>query len=102
MRIPIFKKTIIERNTSYIAEPLEKKITKILSGVSNEDLGMEKPLIYAERKEGVIANTNIRTDRFELAQAAMDKVTKKEISKRLPVTEKTKEGDKAETASTSD
>ena len=40
------------------------------------------PAVYTERKEGVRADTNIRTDRFELAVEATDKITKHKIARR--------------------
>ena len=33
-------------------------------------------MLYTERKEGVRASTNIRTDRFEIAVEAADKIAK--------------------------
>ena len=38
--------------------------------------------IYTEKKDGVQAAYNIRTDRFEIAAEAMDVLTKTEIAKR--------------------
>lgn len=40
------------------------------------------PLLYTDRKDGVVAAYNIRTDRWELAQDAMDKVAKSYRAKR--------------------
>ena len=40
------------------------------------------PIIYTDRKDGVQAGFNVRTDRFEVATEAMDKVSKSKIAKR--------------------
>ena len=40
------------------------------------------PLIYTERKEGVIPAYDVRTDRFEIAIEAMGKVVKSNVAKR--------------------
>ena len=40
------------------------------------------PIIYTERKEGVIPAYDVRTDRFEIAVEAMGKVVKSNIAKR--------------------
>lgn len=49
---------------------------------SGEPIENVAPLIYTERKEGVLAETNIRTDRFEVAQQAMDAVSRSYAAKR--------------------
>lgn len=53
---------------------LEQKIERMIS--NKEPIKDGAPLIYTERKEGVRASTNIRTDRFEVAIEGMDKVAK--------------------------
>lgn len=40
------------------------------------------PLVYTERKDGVRPEFDPRTDRFELAVDAMDKVTRDKLAKR--------------------
>lgn len=50
------------------------KIERIVN--NKEPIKDGAPLIYTERKEGVRASTNIRTDRFEVAVEGMDKVAK--------------------------
>ena len=49
---------------------------------NNEPVEGQAPLIYAERKEGIRAETNIRTDRWEIAIDAMSKVDKSYKAKR--------------------
>lgn len=55
-------------------EPIEHKIQRIMR--NKEPIKDGAPLIYTERKDGIIAAYNIRTDRFEIAAEAMDVVNK--------------------------
>ena len=58
---------------------LEDRVTKWTEeGTPIDD---SAPIIYTERKYGVFPEHDIRTDRFELAIDAMDKVTKSRIAK---------------------
>ncbi len=53
-------------------EPIEHKVERIVS--NKEPITDGAPEIYTERKEGVLSAYNIRTDRWEIAAEAMDKV----------------------------
>ena len=53
-------------------EPIEYKIERIVS--NKEPIKDGAPAIYTDRKDGVISAYNIRTDRWEIAAEAMDKV----------------------------
>lgn len=55
-------------------ERIETKVDRIVH--NNEPIKDGAPLIYTERKKGVQPEFNIRTDRFEVAIDAMDKVAK--------------------------
>ena len=68
-----YNRTLFSVNESYEAETLEQKIEKIMS--SKEPIDETAPIIYTERKKGVQPEYNIRTDRFEIALEAMDKVS---------------------------
>jgi len=70
----------LKANTSYIGETIEKKIRRIVN--NKEPITDGAPLIYTERSKGVEAQYNIRTDRFEIAVEAMDKVSKTYVAKR--------------------
>lgn len=61
-------------------EPIELKIERIVS--NKEPISDGAPAIYTERKEGVKAAYNIRTDRWEIATEAMDVVSKTTQAKR--------------------
>lgn len=73
-------KTSIKRNVSIEGETIEMKMRRILS--NNEPITDGAPVIYTERKDGVQPGYDIRTDRWEVAIEAMDKVTKSHQAKR--------------------
>lgn len=73
-------KTSISRSQQYEGESLEQKIERIIN--NKEPITDGAPQIYTERKDGIQAAYNIRTDRFEIAVEAMDKVTKTFQAKR--------------------
>lgn len=59
---------------TYQAEPREVKLRKIINGeASNMEDGVF-PTIYTEKKDGVQPEYDIRTDRFEVAIDAVDKI----------------------------
>lgn len=61
-------------NLAYQAEPREVKLRKIISGESNNMEDGVFPTIYTEKKDGVQPEFDIRTDRFEIAIEAIDKI----------------------------
>ena len=71
---------VIKYNKSYVGERLEEKIQRITS--NKEPIKDGAPLIFTERKEGVKPGYDVRTDRFEVALDAMDKIAKAEAAKR--------------------
>lgn len=74
------KKTTLKVNDSSEGETIEQKIRRIYN--NKEPITDGAPLVYTERNEGVKPEYDIRTDRFEIAVDAMDKVTKDKIAKR--------------------
>lgn len=78
---------------TYEAEPREVKLRKIINGeASNMEDGVF-PTIYTEKKDGVQPEYDIRTDRFEVAIDAMDKInqsTADQIAKNKGETESVK------------
>lgn len=74
------KRTSIVLNQSSEGESIEQKVERILN--NKEPITDGAPIIHTERKDGVGAGYNIRTDRFEVAVEAMDKVSKSHIAKR--------------------
>lgn len=61
-------------NLTYQAEPREVKLRKIISGESSNMEDGVFPTIYTEKKDGVQPEYDIRTDRFEVAIDAIDKI----------------------------
>lgn len=61
-------------NLAYQAEPREVKLRKIINGESNNMEDGVFPTIYTEKKDGVQPEFDIRTDRFEVAIDAIDKI----------------------------
>ena len=64
-------KSDIKRTPDQVGESIEEMIRRCTE--SNEPIEASAPLIYTEEKEGVQAQYDIRTDRFELALDAIDK-----------------------------
>lgn len=65
---------INDPNLAYQADPREVKLRKIINGESNNMEDGVFPTIYTEKKDGVQPEFDIRTDRFEVAIDAMDKI----------------------------
>ena len=49
---------------------------------NNEPITDGAPIIFTERKDGVLPEYDIRTDRWDIAITAMDKVNTDKIAKR--------------------
>lgn len=85
---------INDPNLTYQAEPREVKLRKIISGEANNMEDGVFPTIYTEKKDGVQPEFDIRTDRFEIAIDAMDKInqsTAEQIAKSKGETEALKD-----------
>lgn len=74
------QETSIKRNEGREGETIETKIERIVN--NNEPIKDGAKITFTERKDGVKPEFNIRTDRFEIALEAMDKVSKTHIAKR--------------------
>ena len=88
------KGCISNPNLTYQAEPREVKLRKIISGEANDMEDGVFPTIYTEKKAGVMPEYDIRTDRFEVALDAIDKINKStagKIAKNKGETEAVKE-----------
>lgn len=93
-KIPKMHETQLKVNTSVQGETLEMKIHRIVN--NKEPIKDGAPLIYTERKEGIRKSTNIRTDRFEVAIEASDKIAKSYKARReekAKATEAIKDGE---------
>jgi hypothetical protein len=83
-------------NNSYLGETLEMKVRRITE--LKEPITDGSPVIYTERSEGVKPEYNIRTDRFDIALDAMDKVNRSNLAKRMQVVNKESSKDEPNTA----
>lgn len=59
----------LKTTEEFIGQSLEEKVFQAVN--SNAPIESVAPMVYTERKDGVLPETNIRTDRFEIAQEAM-------------------------------
>lgn len=76
----LYKESLIDVNDTYEAESIEEKVFKMVN--NKEPIGNDVTPMYTERKDGVQPQFNVRTDRFDIAIEAMDKVTASAIAKR--------------------
>lgn len=76
----VFTKSSIEGTSLRSGEPIENKMRRVMS--NKEPITDGAPIIYTERKDGVLPGYNIRTDRFDAAIDAMDLVSKSHLAKR--------------------
>lgn len=79
-RIEIKNNSSLSINKSYEGESIEDKLERIIQ--QKEPITDGAPLVFTERKNGVMPEYNIRTDRFEVALNAMDAVQKSTMAKR--------------------
>lgn len=61
-------------------ETLETKVRRILT--NKEPIKDGAPIIYLERKDGVLPQYNVRTDRMEIALEAQDSIKRNLYAKR--------------------
>lgn len=73
--IPIFMGSI----EPYEGESIEMKVAKLIE--NNEPITDGAPIIYTEKKDGVLPQYDIRTDKWEIAQSAMDLANASKIAK---------------------
>lgn len=93
------KGCINDPNLTYQAEPREVKLRKIISGESSNMEDGVFPTIYTEKKDGVLPEHDIRTDRFEVAIDAIDKINQSvanQVAKSKGETEAVKDFGKGE------
>ena len=81
-------------NESTEGERIEEKVERLVN--NKEPIRDASPIIYTDKKEGVLPAYNPRTDRWEIAIEAMDKVHKSGLAKKDGVIEMNKGTDRAE------
>lgn len=77
---PKFYPRPIKTNYQYqVGESIEAKVRRITE--NNEPITDGAPIIYTNRDDGVLAAYNIRTDRWDIAQQAMEAVNQANLAK---------------------
>lgn len=79
-KTPLYHATELQSEERPEGETIEQKIERIVN--SGEPITDGAPLIYTERKDGIKPEYDIRTDRWEIATEAMDKVQADMAAKR--------------------
>lgn len=74
------QKTSLTVNQCFKGETIEEKVRRIMH--NGEPVTDGAPQIYTEFGEGVVPETNIRADRFELALEVTDALHKDKMTKR--------------------
>lgn len=64
---------------TYEGESIEKKVRRVVE--NKEPITDGAPIIFTEKKDGVLPQFNIRTDKWDIALDAMDKVQANRIAK---------------------
>lgn len=63
----------------YEGESIETKCARILQ--NKEPITDTAPIIYTAKEDGILPAYNIRTDRFDIAMDAYDKITRSSVKK---------------------
>lgn len=79
-KIPEYTKTVLTNENIVQGEPIEIKVRRMIT--EKEPIKEGSNLIYTDRKDGVNAAFNIRTDRWEVAIDAMTLLMKSKQAKR--------------------
>lgn len=73
-----YPKSQIQQHHQIDRESLEMKLVRVLN--NNEPITDSSPELYTDRDEGVQSSFNPRTDKWEIACEAMDKVTQQKTA----------------------
>ena len=80
MKKPNFYPRPLKTNYEYqTGESIETKVRRITE--NNEPITDGAPIIYTNREDGALPAYNIRTDRWEIAQQAMEAVNQANLAK---------------------
>jgi len=82
-QIPKYEKTTITLENTKPGETIEEKVTRLIQ--NKEPIKDGAPIIFTDRSHGVNPAYNIRTDRWEVAVDAMERVAKMKIAKKEDV-----------------
>lgn len=100
--VKLIHETPMKAVETYEGEFIEEKVARVVE--NKEPIEDGAPIIYTERKDGVIPAYNIRTDKWDIALNAMDQVNKNWETKNMEkpgmfaedVPEKTEDGSPSE------
>ena len=70
----------IKCNNAEIGESIEETMRRAVC--NGEPIESSMPMIYTDKKDGVRQDTDIRTDRWDVANEGADKITKTNRAKR--------------------
>jgi len=91
---PKFYPKLVKTNYEFNqGESIEEKVKRVTE--NNEPITDGAPIIYTNRDDGVLPAYNIRTDRWEVAQQAMDAVNQANLAKSKNYGKTEKENKKA-------
>ena len=85
-KLPTYKKTLLKSKPLIEGETIEVKVSRMIH--DKEPIKDGAQLIFTEKKDGVNAAYNIRTDRWEIATDAMTKILKSREAKRDEIIKK--------------
>lgn len=74
-----FPKPIVTNYEYQEGESIETKVKRITE--NKEPIKDGAPIIYTNREDGVLPAYNIRTDRWDIAQQAMDSINQANLAK---------------------
>lgn len=79
--IPTINNNRLKSVEIYEGESIETKCARILQ--NKEPITDTAPIIYTAKEDGVLPAYNIRTDRFDIAMDAYDKITRSSAKKEI-------------------
>lgn len=78
--VTVMNMSTLESVETFEAETIEEKVERITT--NKEPITDGAPIIFTEKKDGVLPAYNIRTDRFDLAIEGMQAAERIRIAKR--------------------
>ncbi len=74
-----FNKTNFDINESVEGKSIEEKMRE--TTMNGQPIESAAPLLYTDKKDGVLPQYDIRTDRWDIALETTDKITRTQIAK---------------------
>ena len=75
----LFNKTNFDINESVEGRSIEERMRE--ATINGQPIESAAPLLYTDKKAGVLPEYDIRTDRWDIAQKTVDKVVRSQIAK---------------------